>query len=130
MTDFDLPVDTDYISSAAVQPLKKQIATLQTQVAKLLTLRDQREVRVKAQKRDKSKPADNKPNTNLLSDPPVVTLKPRPWYCFRCGEDGHIASSCSNAPNLDLVQSKRKELREKQHAWDMQNGKLRQQDLN
>lgn len=120
-----MPVDSDYIPSVAVQPLQKQIAKLQTQVAKLLTLRDEKGSRTKVPKRDKSKPADNKLDTTLLSDLPVSTPKPKPWYCFRCGEDGHIASSCINAPNPNLVQAKRKELREKQHAWDMQNGNPR-----
>lgn len=130
LTDFDLPVDSDYIPSVAVQPLQKQIAKLQTQVAKLLTLREEKGARTKVAKRDKSKPADNKLDTHLLSDLSVSTPKPKPWYCFRCGEDGHIASSCSNAPNPSLVQAKRKELREKQHAWDIQNGNPRRQDLN
>lgn len=130
LTSYDLSVDSDYIPSEAVQPLQKQIAKLQTQVAKLLSLRDEKGARTNVPKQDKSKPADNKPGTNLLSDLHVSTPKPKPWYCFRCGEDGHIASSCSNAPNPNLVQAKRKELREKQHAWDIQNGNLRRQDLN
>ncbi len=48
----------------------------------------------------------------------LLTKKPRPWYCFRCGEDGHIAPSCSNEANPELVEKKRKELKQKQEAWE------------
>lgn len=44
--------------------------------------------------------------------------KPRPWYCFQCGEDGHIASKCDNDPNPLLVAAKKKQLREKQAKWE------------
>ncbi|XP_019216827.1 zinc finger CCHC domain-containing protein 12 [Oreochromis niloticus] len=44
--------------------------------------------------------------------------KPRPWYCFYCGEDGHIASSCENEPNPSLVATKKKQLKERQSSWE------------
>ncbi|XP_039862253.1 zinc finger CCHC domain-containing protein 12-like [Simochromis diagramma] len=47
-----------------------------------------------------------------------ANAKPRPWYCFHCGEDGHIASSCENEPNPSLVATKRKQLRERQSSWE------------
>jgi len=42
-------------------------------------------------------------------------------YCFTCGEDGHVASSCTSEPNPALVTTKRKLLKEKQLQWDAQN---------
>uniref|UniRef100_A0A8C5DCT6 CCHC-type domain-containing protein n=1 Tax=Gouania willdenowi TaxID=441366 RepID=A0A8C5DCT6_GOUWI len=39
---------------------------------------------------------------------------PRPWFCFKCGQDGHIAAQCSNEPNPTLVRNKNAELRERQ----------------
>lgn len=50
-----------------------------------------------------------------------VAKKPKPWYCFRCGEDGHIANGCTDPPNPALVNVKRKELKEKQQAWEKEN---------
>lgn len=52
---------------------------------------------------------------------PKKLSKPRPWYCFKCGEDGHISTLCDNAANPDLVMSKRRELQQKQHMWDEKN---------
>jgi len=57
---------------------------------------------------------------------PAANSKPRPWYNFRCG---HIVSSCGNPPNSILVQAKRRELREKQKAWNIQNGAAGMQGL-
>nr|XP_055032034.1 uncharacterized protein LOC129420903 [Misgurnus anguillicaudatus]XP_055032035.1 uncharacterized protein LOC129420903 [Misgurnus anguillicaudatus]XP_055032037.1 uncharacterized protein LOC129420903 [Misgurnus anguillicaudatus] len=45
--------------------------------------------------------------------------RPRPGYCFRCGEDAHIAVNCENEPNPAKVQIKRNQLREKQAQWDL-----------
>jgi len=59
-----------------------------------------------------------------------MTVKPKPWYCFKCGEDGHITSTCDNMPNPTLVQAKKAELREKQRAWETQYGSLTTPQLN
>ena len=45
---------------------------------------------------------------------------PRAWFCFRCGEDGHIAVSCINEPNPTAVRQKNVELRERREQWKMQ----------
>lgn len=42
---------------------------------------------------------------------------PRPWFCFKCGEDNHIAAHCSNEPNPALVRKKNAELRERQDKF-------------
>lgn len=47
--------------------------------------------------------------------------RPRPGYCFHCGEDGHLAVNCENEPNPRKVEEKRRELRERQARWDLQN---------
>ncbi|KAK9962772.1 hypothetical protein ABG768_008124 [Culter alburnus] len=51
----------------------------------------------------------------------LTSARPRPGYCFRCGEDGHIAVNCENDPNSAKVESKRRQLREKQAHWDLNN---------
>lgn len=35
-------------------------------------------------------------------------------YCFKCGEDGHIAQSCSNDPNPALVAEKKRQYLERE----------------
>ncbi len=47
--------------------------------------------------------------------------RPRPGYCFHCGDDGHLAVNCENDPNPRKVEEKRRELRERQAKWDLQN---------
>ncbi|XP_061582464.1 paraneoplastic antigen Ma3 homolog [Cololabis saira] len=42
---------------------------------------------------------------------------PKPGYCYRCGEDGHIKPQCDNPPNSALVATKRKQFTEKQKRW-------------
>lgn len=42
---------------------------------------------------------------------------PRAWFCFKCGQDNHIAVHCSNEPNPTLVRSKNVELRERQDKF-------------
>ena len=56
--------------------------------------------------------------------------RPRPGFCFQCGEDGHIMSVCENEPNPTLVATKRKQLREKQASWDSSNAHKKGQPLN
>lgn len=51
----------------------------------------------------------------------LTSARPRPGYCFRCGEDGHISVNCENEPNPSKVETKRKRLREKQAQWDLKN---------
>lgn len=57
-----------------------------------------------------------------VSSDGLTSARPRPGYCFRCGEDGHIAVNCENEPNPSKVESKRHQLREKQAQWDLKNG--------
>lgn len=67
----------------------------------------------------KAKPKENQPMSQKQSSAQFVTTRrPWPWYCFKHEEDGHIVSSCSNPANPMLVDAKRKELKEKQQAWD------------
>lgn len=44
--------------------------------------------------------------------------RPRPGYCFRCGENGHLAVACDNPANPLRVEEKRRKLREQQAQWD------------
>ncbi len=112
--------------------LRKQIATLQSQLAKLTP-------RAEGSKKCFLPPEARKGSTveNKLQKPNVESVtaatrkqmeKPRPWYCFKCGEDGHIVASCTAEPNPKLVAEKRKLLRERQFRWESQNTAVK--DLN
>lgn len=106
--DFSMPQETEQDFLTMAKDIQKQIAELQVQVAKLNTC--------------------SLENGQLQQMTAMV--KPKPWYCFRCGEDGHISSTCNNIPNPALVQAKKAELREKQRAWEAQNGSSTTHQLN
>ena len=118
--EYDSPAPVNTPPSARKQ-MQKQIVDLQAQLTTLL--------HQKEGKSDKNKGAKKrvKPKEESVSvrpppaQPASVAKKPRPWYCYRCGEDGHIASSCTDPPNPILVDAKRKDLRAKQQAWEKEN---------
>lgn len=107
-----------------VAELKRQVTELQSQLTNLKSQKSpQTKTKFNAKQQTKSKEppfsSEQKPNS-----------RPKPWYCFHCGEDGHIASSCPNNPNPTLVAAKRKQLKEKQTLWDSQNSSAATQSLN
>lgn len=91
--------------------LRRQIAELKVQLATLMSPNHKRAKPVKAKSICKN-------TLQSTSSEPVITSrqgsdlthksKPRPWYCFQSGEDGHIATSCSNAPNPPWWKAKEK----------------------
>ncbi|XP_073789775.1 uncharacterized protein [Danio rerio] len=97
------------VEATEIADLKKQIADLKVQ----LTAPDMYRNRTR----------------NLLPEPRATDCyrasklpesRPRPGYCFRCAKDGHLASSCSNAPDPTKVAEKKRKLRERQAQWDTQ----------
>ena len=56
-------------------------------------------------------------SSNNMRRPFKVPGMPKPWFCFKCGEDNHIAAHCSNEPNPTLVRKKNAELRERQDKF-------------
>ncbi|XP_055020425.1 paraneoplastic antigen Ma3 homolog [Boleophthalmus pectinirostris] len=98
--------DPDTIS---LTQLKKQMDMLQKQMATLL-----------AQTNQKSKNTYGK-EYNTLGKTQNTNSRPRPGFCYKCGEDGHIVSNCNKPPNPALVQQKKAKLAQKQAQWDQNN---------
>lgn len=113
----------DTFQDSSTKKMAKQIAALKAQLASLQAPKKENKAKAvtKTVKAKKPQPKDNG-DDDLPKYVGKANKKPRPWYCFNCGEDGHISSSCSDEPNPVLVDTKRKELREKQRAWEEQNG--------
>lgn len=114
-----------------IQDLKKQIAGLQSQLTRI-TQKDSR--KAKSAARPVAPQTAITPTSQRLHHSRDVnnniSNRPRPWYCFRCGEDGHIKPQCESEPNPSLVAEKRKQLREKQLTWDIENGASKPDHLN
>lgn len=118
------PKEKSEVSPSVIEDLGRQVASLQSQLTSFMA-------------QTKTKGADNKgaagkfqsrvPKQDsakidmLRQAKKKQTNKPRPWYCFNCGEDGHIAPSCTDTANPALVAEKRKQLEEKQHMWETRN---------
>lgn len=120
MNDFDMQIQDNRMPSL-IEQIQKQITSMQAQIAALSAIKGDKSVRPKTTKMQKAKPSQSQPNGQRESLAQQTTPRPRPWYCFRCREDGHIATSCSSPPNQTLVEAKKEELKEKQKAWDKEN---------
>lgn len=150
----------EMVSTQTVSDLKKQIAVLQNQVESLKKAKDQikdtHESRVRglqkqvaelqseivvakpvksahvksAAKMTKSQSVQTNLSEVSHSFSPKQLSKPKAWYCFRCGEDGHIVSTCDNAANPALVASKRKLLKERESSWETRMGSSQPAPLN
>lgn len=105
--------------------LEKEVAELRKQVASL-TSKEKLEAREHS---CISSPAGNQRTVHgdcliaspvhpqqVARDPPY----PRPWFCFKCGQDGHIAARCDNEPNSALVQRKNSELKVRRDKFRME----------
>lgn len=125
-SDIDMTANTDDKTHTLTQKLQQQIAQLQNQLTSLKASIDEpttKKSQTKAAQPKKGKLKEAKPERHTTGDESgsKSSRRPRPWYCFTCGEDGHIATTCTEEPNPDLVESKRKELKSKQRAWDEHN---------
>lgn len=120
-----------YTDCSETEELKKQVSELQAQLANMKLMKGK-----KAKSAD-TKVAKEKVKTTKAKGQQVKQPtngqkpnKPRPWYCFQCGEDGHIATTCENEPNPSLVADKKEKLREKQKQWEAQTASTDEDQLN
>lgn len=100
---------------AARSSLTKQMAEIQQQLASLTASHSAQSGQSYASRGPKPHRQRTVPNASAAS------LSPKPGFCFRCGEDGHIKPQCENRPNSALVSTKRKQLNEKKQKWQQRN---------
>lgn len=103
--------------------LKKQVAELKAQLAapEIPQHRSGKTATSKSPSAKFQHRQTGKDENNQLRSGSVTFTRPRPGYCFRCGEDGHLAINCENDPNPSKVDEKKCQLRERQVQWDLKN---------
>lgn len=102
--------------------LEKEVAELRKQVEQLTHERrkEQKPERVQVSLTKSELPIQSENllahavNRNTVGQTPTP---PRPWFCFKCGADGHIAAKCSFEANPGLVRQKNAELRDKRDKF-------------
>ncbi|XP_076129254.1 zinc finger CCHC domain-containing protein 12-like [Alosa pseudoharengus] len=110
--------------SSEIQDLKRQIADLQTQLTRVTQKnggKNQSKPEAKPKAPTPAIPKSHPPTPHSQPERNTTSKRPKPWYCFRCGEDGHIKPQCDSEPNPSLVATKGRLLKEKQQAWDAVN---------
>lgn len=115
------PKDKPEVNLNAIEDLKKQVASLQSQLASFMTQKKKGTNKKGAAEKSQSQISDSANTTMQKQTKMNQTNKPRPWYCFNCGGDGHISLSCTEAANPALVAEKKKKLQEKQRLWETNN---------
>lgn len=103
--------------TTVTQQLAQQLADIQKQLAALTAAQS-------SSSSAASKPTfGRKLGEGQGAGKPSKTLPsaPKPGYCYRCGEDGHIRPNCENPPNSALVSVRKKQFAEKQEKWQKSN---------
>lgn len=123
------PHDT---SASMLQAYMKETEELRKQVVELkMQLSKKKEQR--RQNQTKEQPLQEIPRLGSTAEVQSQQMphnpRPKAWFCFKCGNDGHIARHCDNPPNKSLVDQKYKELRAKQNKWQSEYGHLNSMGL-
>ncbi|XP_057685169.1 zinc finger CCHC domain-containing protein 12-like [Corythoichthys intestinalis] len=100
--------------------------SLRSQVAQIQMQLHRQKHKQEKENESKANTASNSPSTTLVEvqahrvrPQNALTTRPQPkaWFCFKCGEDGHIARNCDKPVNKALVDQKYAELKIKQDDW-------------
>ncbi|XP_055049770.2 uncharacterized protein [Misgurnus anguillicaudatus] len=111
-----------------ISDLKRQIAALRVQVPTYEVHKEHPERFLQSRGQVRRK-IPEQGATEWATHDKMPESRPRPGYCFRCAENGHLARDCNNAPDPAKVAEKRRKLREQQALWDSQHEAL-QKSLN
>lgn len=107
-----------YISET--ESLRKQVAQLQMQLNSKKPRKEKKQgLKTVAPTTNNSPPpvAEAQAHQVMSQNTPPPRPQPRAGFCFKCGEDGHIARNCDKPMNKVLVDQKYTELRQKQDEW-------------
>lgn len=102
-----------------LEQLTKQLADIQSQLAALTAA--QSSPKQHASSKTTSSGSEAKPGKVSARSSKTPGSKPKPGYCYQCGEDGHIKLACDNPPNPALVTLKKKQHTEKLQKWQKSN---------
>ncbi|XP_076829405.1 zinc finger CCHC domain-containing protein 18-like [Brachyhypopomus gauderio] len=107
--------------------IEREVAELRKQVAQLIhkETKDFKREEPLSDSPKKEAPLRGESLAGHVTSPstPQTPTQPKPGFCFKCGEDGHIAVKCTNEPNPGLVRKKNAELRDKRNRfWARQGG--------
>lgn len=132
--DADEPAPVASKTPDSTQRLAKEVAELRKQVA-ALTKKETGNIKEPSSCTSPVQSGSGIKNDCLIASAanPQPTLKatsyPRPWFCFKCGQDGHIAAKCNDEPNPALVRKKNTELKARREKFQTKQGEF-QQTLN
>lgn len=93
--------------TSPINELKKQVEKLQQQMSVLLAQTGRTSAKTTKQ--------------NKQTNGKTQSTRPRAGFCFKCGEDGHIATTCTQPANPALVKQKKAHLQQRQEQWDGNN---------
>lgn len=108
-----------YITEA--EDLRKLVAELQSQLSKK---KEQRKKKHDSNGDETQDRPSAKAKTDLQAHQAAPKPQPKAWFCFRCGDNGHIARLCENPPSKPFVDQKYKELKARQDEWKAKYGNL------
>ena len=94
------------------QQLAKQMAEMQQQLAALTASQQRAPNAFPPRLSSKNKQFERQKSERK------TTFRPKPGYCFRCGEEGHMKPHCDSEPNPALVAEKRQQFNEKCKDWE------------
>lgn len=112
--------------STILSELKKEVTELQSQLTSLKS----HQAKAGTPKLSVKHPSKHRAPEGPLAPDQRPRDRPKPGYCFLCGEDGHISSACSKEPDPSLVAAKRAQLKARQSLWDAQHASSPAQPLN
>ena len=115
------PIATLPGKPGASSNIEREVAELRKQVAQLMH-KERKELKYEGPPGNSARmetPLQSESLAAHVTGPLVSSTptQPRPWFCFKCGKDGHIAVSCTDEPNPSLVRKKNAELREKRNRF-------------
>lgn len=89
--------------TSPINELRRQVEKLQQQMSALLA---------------QTTHTSAKTNQNKSTSGKTQSIRPRAGFCFKCGEDHHIATTCTQPANPALVKQKKSSLQKRQEQWD------------